>query len=87
MGRALAHELGHFLLGSKRHSRTGLMAAQFRPDDVTFGGAGAVLSLAGTDGTDDGTGAGGGGGGGGGGKILILGGHDTLTVAASPSPD
>ncbi len=40
MGRALAHELGHFLLGSKRHSRTGLMAAQFRPDDVTFGGAG-----------------------------------------------
>jgi hypothetical protein len=38
MGRALAHELGHFLLGSKRHSRTGLMAAQFRPDEVTFGG-------------------------------------------------
>ena len=40
MGRALAHELGHFLLGSKRHSRAGLMAATFRPDDVTFGGAG-----------------------------------------------
>ena len=38
MGRALAHELGHFLLGSKRHSRAGLMAAQFRPDEVTFGG-------------------------------------------------
>jgi len=39
MGRALAHELGHFLLASKAHARTGLMAAEFRPDDVTFGGA------------------------------------------------
>jgi hypothetical protein len=38
MGRALAHELGHFLLGSQRHSRAGLMAAQFRPDQVSFGG-------------------------------------------------
>jgi hypothetical protein len=38
MGRTLAHELGHFLLASRQHSRSGLMAAQFRPDDVTFGG-------------------------------------------------
>jgi hypothetical protein len=40
MGRALAHELGHFLLASKAHARTGLMAAEFHPDEVTFGADG-----------------------------------------------
>jgi hypothetical protein len=38
MARALAHEIGHFLLASRAHSRSGLMTAQFRPDVVTFGG-------------------------------------------------
>jgi hypothetical protein len=28
LGRALAHELGHFLLSSKRHTPSGLMRAQ-----------------------------------------------------------
>jgi hypothetical protein len=37
LGRALAHEVGHYVLGSRDHARTGLMAAHFRPDDVTFG--------------------------------------------------
>ena len=39
MGRALAHEIGHFLLASKAHSPSGLMTARFLPDAVTFGGA------------------------------------------------
>ena len=30
LGRALAHELGHYLLGSKQHTRTGLMQAHLR---------------------------------------------------------
>lgn len=37
LGRVLAHEIGHFVLGSRAHSRTGLMTARFRPDSVTFG--------------------------------------------------
>jgi hypothetical protein len=37
LGRALAHEIGHYLLGTPTHARTGLMAASFRPDDVTLG--------------------------------------------------
>jgi hypothetical protein len=36
MGHALAHELGHFLFRSKAHTRTGLMAAAFRPADVSL---------------------------------------------------
>jgi hypothetical protein len=35
LGRALAHEIGHYLLGSREHTRSGLMASGFRPDDVT----------------------------------------------------
>src|SRR5215831_10211327 len=33
LGRALAHELGHFLLGSKQHTATGLMRAHRRAVD------------------------------------------------------
>lgn len=36
LGRALAHEIGHYLLASRDHSRFGLMAASYRPDQVTF---------------------------------------------------
>jgi hypothetical protein len=39
VGRALAHEVGHYVLGSRSHTRTGLMAGSFRPDDVTLGEA------------------------------------------------
>jgi len=39
MGRALAHEIGHYLLGTREHAPRGLMAASFKPDDVTLGSA------------------------------------------------
>jgi hypothetical protein len=41
MGHALAHEIGHFLFRSKAHTRTGLMAAAFRPGDVTLAAFGS----------------------------------------------
>jgi hypothetical protein len=41
LGRALAHEIGHFVLRSRQHSRSGLMAARFWPDEVTFGSTSA----------------------------------------------
>jgi len=34
MGRALAHELGHYLLGSNAHARTGLMSASLEPETL-----------------------------------------------------
>jgi len=34
MGRALAHELGHYLLASKAHSRTGLMRSSMTAVDL-----------------------------------------------------
>ena len=34
LGRAIAHELGHYLLGSTIHSRSGLMRASLSADDV-----------------------------------------------------
>jgi hypothetical protein len=34
LGRILAHELGHVLLNSPRHQRTGLMRVRYRPRDV-----------------------------------------------------
>ena len=37
LGRALAHEIGHYVLQSRDHSRAGLMSASFRPYEVTFG--------------------------------------------------
>jgi len=38
MGRALAHEIGHYVLGTREHASRGLMSSSFRPDEVTFGG-------------------------------------------------
>jgi hypothetical protein len=35
LGRAIAHELGHFLFGSADHAPTGLMRARHRLDDLT----------------------------------------------------
>jgi hypothetical protein len=35
LGRAIAHELGHFLFGSSEHTPTGLMRAKHRVDDLT----------------------------------------------------
>jgi hypothetical protein len=37
LGRALAHEIGHYVLQSREHARTGLMTASFQPYAVTFG--------------------------------------------------
>jgi hypothetical protein len=34
LGRAAAHELGHYLLASARHSATGLMRLRFTPDEL-----------------------------------------------------
>jgi hypothetical protein len=31
LGRAVAHEIGHYLLGSSAHARHGLMRASFQP--------------------------------------------------------
>jgi hypothetical protein len=39
LGRALAHEIGHFVLASRAHTRTGLMAPSFPPDRAAFEGA------------------------------------------------
>ena len=36
VGRALAHEIGHFVLRDRTHARQGLMASRFRPTEVTF---------------------------------------------------
>ncbi len=41
VGRALAHEIGHYLLGPE-HSRAGLMRAEFDPQDVLAGDPKAV---------------------------------------------
>ena len=35
LGRALAHEIGHFLLRTKTHARTGLMRSQFHAAEFT----------------------------------------------------
>lgn len=37
LGRALAHEIGHYLLQSRGHARTGLMTHSLRPYQATFG--------------------------------------------------
>jgi hypothetical protein len=34
LGRALAHEIGHYLLGTSRHTARGLMRAQFVPREL-----------------------------------------------------
>ena len=38
-GRALAHEIGHYLLGSRQHRAAGLMTASFGADDAVLGPA------------------------------------------------
>ncbi|MFN7981471.1 MAG: hypothetical protein U0Q11_06405 [Vicinamibacterales bacterium] len=56
LARAAAHELGHYLLRSTAHARTGLMRAQFSCDDLFDARAGAtrlepdqIARLTGTD--------------------------------------
>jgi hypothetical protein len=34
LGRAIAHEIGHLLLGTNAHSVSGLMRAQWTPADI-----------------------------------------------------
>jgi hypothetical protein len=34
LGRAIAHEIGHLLLGHPRHSRSGLMRANWTQDEI-----------------------------------------------------
>jgi hypothetical protein len=45
LGRALAHELGHFLLASRAHSRTGIMREALHPDDLAGPASAERLSL------------------------------------------
>jgi hypothetical protein len=45
LGRALSHELGHFLLARRAHSRDGLMRPAFRPEDLADEGAGQRMRL------------------------------------------
>jgi hypothetical protein len=45
LGRALAHEIGHYLLRSRQHSATGLMRARWMaPDVIALDGHGFALS-------------------------------------------
>ena len=37
LGRGLAHEIGHFVLRSREHTVSGLMAAGFTPDAAAWG--------------------------------------------------
>ena len=46
LGRALAHELGHYLLARRDHSRAGLMREAFRPEDLADAGEGQRMQLA-----------------------------------------
>lgn len=39
LGRGLAHEIGHFVLRSREHAATGLMASGFTPDEAAWGAA------------------------------------------------
>jgi len=45
LGRALAHELGHYLLARRSHSPTGLMREAFRPEDLADPGEGQRMQL------------------------------------------
>ena len=45
LGRALAHELGHYLLARRAHSRAGLMREAFRPEDLADDRRGATDAL------------------------------------------
>ena len=52
LGRALAHELGHYLLARRAHSPTGLMREAFRPEDLADPGEGPRMRLAARDARD-----------------------------------
>ena len=49
LGRALAHELGHYLLFRREHAPRGLMRAAFRPEDLADEAAGQRMGLSGPD--------------------------------------
>jgi hypothetical protein len=42
LGHAMAHELGHLLLGTNSHSPSGLMRAHWTPDDLTNASKGSL---------------------------------------------
>jgi hypothetical protein len=43
VGHLMAHELGHLLLGPTSHSRTGIMCAVWRPEDLRNAAQGVLL--------------------------------------------
>jgi hypothetical protein len=43
VGHAIAHELGHLLLGTNSHSPTGIMRAHWQPADLASASKGALL--------------------------------------------
>lgn len=45
LGRVLAHEIGHYLLGTGEHTAYGLMRAQFTPQDLLQDAPGPLYSL------------------------------------------
>lgn len=45
LGRTLAHEIGHYLLGTSQHTVRGLMRAQFTPQDLLEDAARPLYSL------------------------------------------
>jgi hypothetical protein len=45
LGRALAHEIGHYLLGTREHTLRGLMRAQFTPQDLLGDAIGPLYGL------------------------------------------
>lgn len=47
LGHAMAHKLGHLLLGTNSHSRDGLMRAHWNPGDLGQAGRGNLLFSAG----------------------------------------
>ena len=49
LGRALSHELGHYLLGRREHSMSGVMRAAFRPEDLADEGVGQRMALSAAD--------------------------------------
>jgi hypothetical protein len=49
LGRALAHEIGHYLLGTARHSPHGLMRAQLQPWELIDAAGGAQYGLDSSD--------------------------------------
>jgi hypothetical protein len=45
LGRALAHEIGHYLLRTREHAARGLMRASFRPEDLVAPRPGSRFDL------------------------------------------